>query len=67
MHNDFAEKTLLMVVNKVSSLKNFDMILYMEKGAIIERGTFEQLINIKGKTADLYQIQMMQGGDENEE
>ena len=67
LHNEFAEKTLLMVVNKVSSLKNFDMILYMEKGAIIERGTFEQLINIKGKTADLYQIQMMQGGDENEE
>lgn len=40
------DKTVLMIAHRLSTIKNADMILVMENGEIVERGTHQQLIDI---------------------
>lgn len=38
-------------------------ILFVDKGEIIERGSHEQLISLKGKYFELYQLQTRSGSN----
>ncbi len=42
-------KTLLIIAHRLSTLRNVDKINVMEKGKIIESGTFEELIAVRKK------------------
>lgn len=42
------EKTIVTVAHRLSTIKNYDMILVMDKGMIAERGTHEELMEKKG-------------------
>ncbi len=50
-------KTVLMVAHRLSTVKNADQILVMDKGKIIERGSHEELIALDGAYASLWNIQ----------
>ncbi|WKZ18869.1 MAG: ABC transporter ATP-binding protein [Candidatus Jettenia sp. CY-1] len=50
----FAGKTLLVVTHRLPAIRNFDMIVVMENGMIVEKGTHEQLIKINGLYTSLY-------------
>ncbi len=50
MHN----KTVLVIAHRLSTVKNSEAILYLENGKIIERGTNEELLKLKGKYYSLY-------------
>lgn len=54
---DSAGKTVLFISHRLSSVRNADMILMLENGEIIERGTHQQLMAQKGKYADMYSKQ----------
>ena len=41
-------KTVIVIAHRLSSIKNANKILVMEKGKLIEQGKHESLINIKG-------------------
>ena len=47
-------KTSFIVAHRLSTIRNVDRILYIEKGKIIEDGNHEQLMNLNGKYHDLY-------------
>jgi len=49
--------TMLIIAHRLSTLRNVDRIIMMEKGKIIESGTFEQLLQQRGKFYELYQLQ----------
>ncbi len=50
----FPGRTMLVVTHRLPAVKNFDMIVVMQDGMIVEKGTHEQLIKINGLYTSLY-------------
>ena len=42
-------KTTIMIAHRLSSIRNVDEILFIEKGQIVERGSYEELIKADGR------------------
>jgi len=53
-----SKKTTIIVTHRVSSAKNADKIIILNEGGILEQGTHNQLINLKGYYHDLYNKQL---------
>lgn len=53
-----ANKTTLIVSHRVSSAKNADRIIVLDKGQIIQQGTHNQLIEAEGLYKELFQKQL---------
>ena len=47
-------RTVFVIAHRLSTVKNSDVIMVLEKGEIIERGTHDDLIKQKGKYYQLY-------------
>ena len=56
----YKEKTILIAAHKMSSVVDCDEIIYMQKGKIVERGNFKELMEIDGHFAEVYKTQMAQ-------
>lgn len=56
----YPNKTFLITAHRLSSVVDCDEILYMQDGRIVERGTFDELMELKGHFASVYQIQQAQ-------
>lgn len=52
-------RTSLIIAHRLSTIRNADMILVMEHGQIVERGTHEELLRMKGKYFTLNQEQFL--------
>jgi ATP-binding cassette, subfamily B, multidrug efflux pump len=61
------DKTAIIITHRIFSLLQFDLIVVMEDGRIIEQGTHEDLMNKNGYYADLYRRQQSIEEDDNEE
>lgn len=51
--------TVVMVAHRLSTVENFDRIIMLEKGTIVEEGSYEELIEKDGKFAALVRKQMI--------
>jgi len=50
-------RTILVIAHRLSTVMRADKILVMKEGAIVERGTHEELIRAGGMYADMYRLQ----------
>ncbi len=50
-------RTTFVIAHRLSTIRNADVILMMEHGRIVEKGTHHELLAAKGRYAELYQSQ----------
>jgi ATP-binding cassette subfamily B protein len=53
-----ANRTSIIISHRISTVKNADTIIVLDKGVISEQGTHDQLVAKKGIYADLYEKQL---------
>lgn len=51
------DRTCIIISNKVSDVRYSDMIIVLDNGKIVERGTHEELVNNRGVYGDFYRQQ----------
>lgn len=56
--HECGNKTLLLVTHRATALRNCDEILFLDKGEIIERGSFSELMALNGNFAEIYNRQI---------
>jgi ATP-binding cassette subfamily B multidrug efflux pump len=59
IHAHTTSLTTFIVSHRVSSVKDADLIVFMENGRIAEQGTHEQMMTLGGRYADLYHSQVL--------
>ena len=57
----YASKTSLIIAHRLSTVKNADVILVLDKGEIVERGTHHELVKSKGHYYNLVKNQLELG------
>ncbi len=51
------DKTVIFISHRLSTTRHADRIFMMEKGKIIESGSHDELINLNGKYAEMFNLQ----------
>ncbi|MBQ7934642.1 MAG: ATP-binding cassette domain-containing protein, partial [Lachnospiraceae bacterium] len=50
-------RTSFIIAHRLSTIKNADCIMYVDKGDILEKGTHDELMELKGEYYKLYMSQ----------
>ena len=67
MDNLMAGRTSFVIAHRLSTIKNADLILVIRDGDIVEQGTHEELLQLGGFYAELYNSQFAETIDEIED
>lgn len=57
IYNKFKRKTMLIIAHRLATVKNCDIIIVMDKGAIVEQGSHEELLEMRGQYYRLWEMQ----------
>lgn len=61
LDNLLKDRTTIVIAHRLSTIVRADVICVLEKGEIVERGTHQELLQLGGTYAKLYQLQRSQG------
>jgi len=64
LENVSKDKTTIIVSHRVSSAKNADIIMVLDEGKIVQKGSHEQLANQKGYYQEIYNQQLTEQSSE---
>ncbi len=65
LQNIIGKQTVIAIAHRLSTLKNMNRIIVLDKGKIAEVGRFEELIEKGGKFAKLYYAERKKSGGQN--
>ncbi len=54
------QRTSIIVAHRISTVKDADRIIVMDEGRIVERGTHEELLALRGEYAGIYERQLLE-------
>jgi ATP-binding cassette subfamily B protein len=54
----FKDRTAIVIAHRLSTVKNADQIVVLDKGKIIEKGTHPELVDLKGNYYNLVKNQL---------
>ena len=57
--NRSGKSTTIIISHRLVSMMHADEILFLDKGRIVERGTHDQLLALKGNYHALYSLQIL--------
>lgn len=57
LQNLLVNKTAILITHRIFTVLNFDQVIIVEDGRIIEQGTHNQLMQLDGYYAELYRLQ----------
>lgn len=57
----YKDRTVVVVAHRLSTVRNADQIIVLDKGEIVERGTHDQLVKLKGNYWNLVKNQLELG------
>ena len=57
MDNLMGGRTSFVIAHRLSTIKNADLILVMDKGTIVEKGSHQELLQQEGLYSEIYQSQ----------
>ena len=60
LEKDRNDRTTIVISHRISTIRNADKIIVLGNGSIIEQGSHEELISLKGSYFDLYEQQLRQ-------
>ncbi len=64
LNNALSDKTTIIITHRIYALLNFDKIIVLQDGAIIEEGTHEDLLAAKGYYFEMYEQQRIEESKE---
>jgi len=60
LRNKLSGRTTIMISHRVSTIKDADIIYYIQDGSIVESGTHEELLEKQGHYTSMYNKQMLE-------
>ena len=57
IYNKLKNKSMLIVAHRLATVKNCDVIIVMDEGSIVEQGNHEELLALKGRYYELWEMQ----------
>ncbi len=57
LKKDHSHQSRVIIAHRISSVKDCDEIIMLDHGEIIERGTHDELVKLKGKYYEIYREQ----------
>jgi len=59
-------RTSIIIAHRISTIKDADKIIVLHNGKILESGTHDQLLKLKGEYSKIYKLQLMESSKEGE-
>lgn len=59
LHAFMQNRTSIVIAHRISTVKDLDQIIVLEEGAIVERGSHNELVQLKGRYHAMYRRQLL--------